>query len=161
MAIIIPDECKNTTAGALQQVKQTGHTTAGGGFMAKNLVVGLVQSTSGYTSKREPLGKFMSALEKAKDDIEATTDAVTASARRMVETAEEANQGLAASSRKMRESTEKLAAQMTKFSTIFVNARFDEQAKALQSLADAMERLAALEDSGRLSRVMDAVKGQK
>ena len=159
MAIIYPEHCRGTTAGALRQVKQQGFTTAGteGGLFSSEYVKGMQAIAVGFTRKTEPLGKFMSQLTEAKTQIEDVSAAVSAASRKMVEEAAAASESLTASSRKMREATEKLTAQMGKFHAAFANAKFDEQAKAAQSLADAMERLAELEEKGMLSKVIAAL----
>ena len=159
MAIIYPESCRGITAGALRQIKQTGYTTAGvdGGAFSKAYINGLVSDRTGYTRKNEPLGIFMSQLTEAKKDIDETTEAVNSSARKMVDGARQASESLTDCSRKMRESTDKLTAQMQKFHSAFSSAKFDEQAKAAQSLADAMERLALLEEKGLLSKVIAAL----
>ena len=161
MAIIFPASCKGITSGAMRQLKQQGYTTASkdGGAFSENLVNGLTTSLRHYTRHNEPLGIFMNQLTEAKKDIDATTDAVSASSRRMVESAERASSDMVDSSRKMRDATDKLSAQMQKFHAIFSNSKFDEQAKAAASLADSMERLAALEQNGLLSKVIQALKG--
>lgn len=159
MAIIYPENCRGTTAGALRQVKQQGFTTAGtdGGLFSVEYVKGMQALSTGFTRKTEPLGKFMSQLTEAKNQIEDVSAAVSAASRKMVDEASSASEMLTASSRKMREATDKLTAQMSKFHVAFANAKFDEQAKAAQSLADSMERLAALEEKGLLSKVMAAL----
>lgn len=46
---------------------------------------------------------------------------------------------------------------MQKFNNIFASAKFSEQAQAATSLADALERLAKLEERGLLEKVMTAL----
>jgi hypothetical protein len=157
MAIKYPASCLGATPGAWRQLRQSGQTTACGGlFLGKSVSLMSIE-TSGYTRKNEPLGILMTTLSNAKDDIEATSEAILKSARAMVDAAEMANKGMVDSSRKMRDSTEKLTAQMQKFHTVFASTKFEEQAKAAQSLADALERLAALEERGLLSKVMHSL----
>ncbi len=159
MAIILPAHCKGVTAGALKQIKQQGFTTAGNSSCAfsKSYLDGLIANQKGYTRHSEPLGIYMSQLNEAQKTIELTTDAVAASARKMVEEAKAASDKLTDSSRKMRDATDKLNAQMQKFHSIFSGAKFDEQAKSAQSLADALERLAVLEEKGLLSKIMQSM----
>ena len=141
MAIILPEACRGLSAGVMRQIKEQGYSTNtvdGGVFSTayvKNLIV---TGNSSYLRKNEPLGKFMTALEQAQKDIEGTTAAVSASARIMVNESEVANAKLTEASRKMRDATEKLGAQMQKFNAIFTGAHFAEQSKAAQSLADAI-----------------------
>ena len=160
MAIKIPAHCREMTAGALRQVKETGHTTAGkdGGFWDVRTVSNNMANVRGYTAKTEPLGMYMTQLDEAQKTINSTADSVSESARRMVKTAEDASLSLVESSRKMRDATEKLSAQMQKFNSIFSSAKFAEQAEAATKLADALERLAALERTGALQKMMAAMK---
>jgi methyl-accepting chemotaxis protein len=143
----------------MRQIKQQGWTTAGrdGGAFSTDFIRNKTVSLHGYTRRNEPLGIFMNQLTEAKKDIDATSEAVSASARKMVDAAKQASADMTEASRKMRDATEKLTAQMQKFHSAFANTKFDEQAKAAASLADAMERLAALEDKGLLSKVMAAL----
>ena len=159
MAIIYPPSCRGMTSGAMRQVKQQGFTTAGrdGGAFSAKFVKAQIANRTGYTRHNEPLGIYMSQLEEARKDIEATTDAVSASTRKMVEAARTASADMTEASRKMRDATERLVAQMGKFHSTFASSKFDEQAKAAASLADAMERLAALEEKGMLSKVIAAL----
>ena len=159
MAIILPAHCKGISAGALVQIKQSGYTTAGTGTgrFSVHLINSMIANPTRYAKKTEPLGIYMSQLAEAQKTIELTTDAVSASARKMVEEAKVASEKLADSSRKMRDATDKLNAQMQKFHSIFSGAKFDEQAKSAQSLADALERLAVLEEKGLLSKIMQSM----
>ena len=160
MAIKIPAHCRGITAGALRHVKETGHTTAGkdGGFWDVRTVSNNMANVKGYTGKTEPLGMYMTQLDEAQKTLNSTAEAVSESARRMVKTAEDASLSLVESSRKMRDATEKLSAQMQKFNSIFSSAKFAEQAEAATKLADALERLSALERTGALQKMMAAMK---
>lgn len=160
MAIKIPAHCRGITAGALRHIKETGYTTAGkdGGFWDVRTVSNNMANVRGYTAKTEPLGMYMTQLDEAQKTINSTADSVSESARRMVKTAEDASLSLVESSRKMRDATEKLSAQMQKFNSIFSSAKFAEQAEAATKLADALERLAALERTGALQKMMAAMK---
>jgi len=100
----------------------------------------------------------MRNIEDARNDLEKTSAAVLEAGRRLSAASGETAAQIADASRKMREATDKLSAQMQKFYSIFANSKFDEQARAAQSLADAMERLAALESKGVLSKVMAALQ---
>lgn len=159
MAIIFPESCRGITAGALRQIKQQGFTTAGkdGGACSKDYVQGLIFSQTGFTRKNEPLGIFMSQLTEATKTINETTEAISASSRKMVNEATTASAALTDASRKMRDATDKLTAQMQKFHTVFSNSKFDDQARAAQSLADALDRLAKLEEKGMLTKVIAAL----
>ncbi len=160
MPIIYPESCRGMTTGSLNQVKRDGYAVSAGkqgGAFSVQYVKERIADLAGYTRKNEPLGIFMSQLSEARKDIECTTDAVSASARKMVNEAEGASASMTDASRKMREATDKLNAQMQKFHATFSNAKFDEQAKAAQSLADALERLAKLEEKGMLSKVIAAL----
>lgn len=99
----------------------------------------------------------MSQLAEASKTIHETADAVSAATRKMVNEAATSSASLTDASRKMRDATDKLTAQMQKFHVAFSNSKFDEQAKAAQSLADALERLAKLEEKGMLTKVMAAL----
>ena len=164
MAIIYPSSCRNITSGALRQIKQQGYSTNtqdGGVFSTAFIRSMQAHGTNIFAKPNEPLGIFMTALEQAQKDIEGTSTAISATSRQMVHNAETATSQLTESSRKMRDATDKLTTQMQKFNSIFTNAHFAEQSKAAQSLADAMERLAVLQEKGLLANVMDALKNTR
>ena len=66
MAIIFPANTKGMTAGAMRQIKQQGYTTASGGWHDFNHLTSMAADGGIYLNEREPLGRFMSALEKTK-----------------------------------------------------------------------------------------------
>lgn len=99
----------------------------------------------------------MTALEQAQADMANTTDAISVTSRKMVQAAESANSALTDASRKMRDGTDKLGAAMLKFTGIFGSSDFANQAAAAASLAESLERLAALEERGMLTKVLAAL----
>ena len=110
-----------------------------------------------YLNEREPLGKYMSALEKTKEDADALTDALLKSTTTMVEQAREAYKQLNDVNGKMRDGAEKLGLAIEKFNKVAGNTNFAETAKQAESLVNSLERLAALEASGVLDKVMKAM----
>ena len=157
MAIIYPSNTKGMTAGAMRQIKQNGHTTAAGGWHSMHNVHNLAAEASLYLNEREPLGKYMSVLEKTKEDAEALTDALLKSTTAMVEQARESYKQLNDVNGKMRDGAEKLGLAIDKFNKIAGNASFAETARQAESLVNSLERLAELEKSGMLDRVMKAM----
>lgn len=110
-----------------------------------------------YTGPNEPLGKFMHTLEQTKNAAEAMSDALLKSTAAMVDQAREAHKQMQDINGKLRDGTEKLGLAIDKFNKIAHNADFVEKVKQAQSLVDSLERLAALEASGTLDRVMRAM----
>ena len=145
------------TAGAMRQIKQQGHTTAAGGWHTMHNVHNLAADAAIYLNEREPLGKYMSALEKTKEDADALTDALLKSTTTMVEQAREAYKQLNDVNGKMRDGAEKLGLAIEKFNKVAGNTNFAETAKQAESLVNSLERLAALEASGVLDKVMKAM----
>jgi hypothetical protein len=157
MAIIFPSITKGMTAGGLREIQRTGHTTAGGGaFTVKYLNI-LALQTSAYLDDIEPLGKYMNALEKARDDTESMTTALLKNTNAMVDQAREAQKQLNDVNGKMRDGAEKLGIAIEKFNKIAGNTNFAETAKQAESLVLSLERLAVLEANGMLDRVMKAM----
>lgn len=157
MAIIFPANTRGMTAGAMRQIKQQGHTTAAGGWHTMHNVHNLAADAAIYLNEREPLGKYMSALEKTKEDADALTDALLKSTTTMVEQAREAYKQLNDVNGKMRDGAEKLGLAIEKFNKVAGNTNFAETAKQAESLVNSLERLAALEASGVLDKVMKAM----
>jgi len=157
MAIIFPANTKGMTAGAMRQIKQQGYTTAAGGWHTMDRVYGLANDVGIYLDEREPLGKFMTVLEKSAEDAKELTQALMKHTFAMVEQAKESNKQLNDVNGKMRDGAEKLALAIEKFNKVAGNTNFAETAKQAESLVNSLERLAALEASGMLEKVMKAM----
>ena len=145
------------TAGAMRQIKQQGYTTAAGGWHTMDRVYGLANDVGIYLDEREPLGKFMTVLEKSAEDAKELTQALMKHTFAMVEQAKESNKQLNDVNGKMRDGAEKLALAIEKFNKVAGNTNFAETAKQAESLVNSLERLAALEASGMLEKVMKAM----
>lgn len=157
MAIIFPANTKGMTAGAMRQIKQQGYTTAAGGWHTMDQVYGLANDVGIYLDEREPLGKFMTVLEKSAEDAKELTQALMKHTFAMVEQAKESNKQLNDVNGKMRDGAEKLALAIERFNKVAGNTNFAETAKQAESLVNSLERLAALEASGMLEKVMKAM----
>lgn len=157
MAIIFPANTKGMTAGAMRQIKQQGYTTAAGGWHTMDRVYGLANDVGIYLDEREPLGKFMTVLEKSAEDAKELTQALMKHTFAMVEQAKESNKQLNDVNGKMRDGAEKLALAIERFNKVAGNTNFAETAKQAESLVNSLERLAALEASGMLEKVMKAM----
>lgn len=157
MAIIFPSTTKGMTAGAMRQIKQQGYTTAAGGWHSLNHVYNLATEVSLYLKETEPLGKYMSVLEKTKEDAENLTEALVKSTVAMVDQAKEAHKQMQDINGKLRDGAEKLGLAIEKFNKVAGNTNFAETAKQAESLVSSLERLAALEASGVLDKVMKAM----
>ena len=145
------------TAGAMRQIKQQGYTTAAGGWHTMDRVYGLANDVGIYLDEREPLGKFMTVLEKSAEDAKELTQALMKHTFAMVEQAKESNKQLNDVNGKMRDGAEKLALAIERFNKVAGNTNFAETAKQAESLVNSLERLAALEASGMLEKVMKAM----
>jgi hypothetical protein len=157
MAIIFPANTRGMTAGAMRQIKQQGYTTAAGGWHTMDRVYELANEVSIYLDEREPLGKYMTVLEKAAEDAKAMTEALMKSTYAMVEQAKESNKQLNDVNGKMRDGAEKLGLAIERFNKVAGNTNFAETAKQAESLVNSLERLAVLEASGVLDKVMKAM----
>lgn len=157
MAIIFPASTKGMTAGAMRQIKQQGYTTAAGGWHTIDSVYNMATEANVYLNQNEPLGRFMSVLEQTAEDAKLLTEALIKSTHAMVEQAKESNKQLNDVNGKMRDGAEKLALAIEKFNKVAGNTNFAETAKQAESLVNSLERLAALEASGMLEKVMKAM----
>jgi ABC-type transporter Mla subunit MlaD len=157
MAIKFPAHLQGVTAGALRQAQQQGSTTASGGLMTTEQMIALATDTKAYLDKREPLGNYMNALEKATEDSKAMTEALLTNVNAMVNQAKESQKQLNDINGKLRDGADKLALAIEKFGKIAGNANFAETAKQAESLVDSLERLAKLEESGVLDKVIKAM----
>jgi ABC-type transporter Mla subunit MlaD len=157
MAIIFPANTKGMTAGAMRQIKHQGHTSAAGGWHSKDKIYELAADTGIYLDQREPLGKYMTALEKAKEDAKEMTEALLKNTRTMVEQAKESHKQMSDINGKLRDGAEKLGLAIEKFNKVAGNTNFADTAKQAESLVNSLERLAALESSGVLDKVMKAM----
>jgi ABC-type transporter Mla subunit MlaD len=157
VAIIYPAHLKNMTAGAWRQVKQQGSTTASGGWHSMDRIHKVATDTSLYLQPNEPLGEYMTALKAAIEDSKEMTEALLKNTNSMVEQARETNKQLNDVSGKMRDGAEKLGSAIEKFNKIAGNTNFAETARQAESLVNSLERLAVLEASGTLDKVMKAM----
>jgi hypothetical protein len=157
MAIIFPANTKGMTTGAMRQIKQRGSTTAAGGWHSVDTLRKLAADTGTYLNQREPLGKYMTALAQAKDDAKEMTEALIKNTHAMVEQAKETHKQMSDINGKLRDGAEKLGLAIEKFNKVAGNTNFAETAKQAESLVTSLERLAALESSGVLDKVMKAM----
>jgi methyl-accepting chemotaxis protein len=157
MTIIYPAHLKNMTAGAWRQIKQQGSTTAAGGWHSMDSLHRVAADTTLYFEPNEPLGKYMTALKEAIEDSQAMTEALLKNTKAMVEQAKETNKQLNDLNGKMRDGAEKLSSAIEKFSKVASNTNFAETAKQAESLVNSLERLAVLEASGTLDKVIKAM----
>ena len=157
MAIIFPANTRGMTAGAMRQIKQHGHTTASGGWHSLDRVYGLAADSSVYLEETEPLGKYMTVLEKTNQDAKELTQALLKSTNAMVEQARESYKQMNDINGKLRDGAEKLGLALDKFNKVAGNTNFAETAKQAESLVCSLERLGALEASGVLDKVMKAM----
>lgn len=157
MPIIFPSNTKGVTAGMLRQIKQQGYTAADGGVFDAAVMTSIAVNVSSYLEPIEPLGKCMSALEKAREDAAEMTAALIKNTNAMVEQARETHKQLTDINGKLRDGAEKLGGALEKFNKIAGNSNFAETTKQAESLVTSLERLAALEASGMLDKVMKAM----
>ena len=163
MAIIFPEHCrgKGITTGTLQQLKMTG-ASASGGIFSTEYVKHLTQAGhSNYLSNREPLGKYMTALEQANNDAAEMSSALQKQVLMMVSLAEESNKKLADLTGKMRHGSETFGVAIAKMSSIAGNAKFAEITANAESLVNSLERVAELQKSGLLDSVIKAMTAAK
>jgi hypothetical protein len=99
----------------------------------------------------------MTVLEQTEKDAKSMTEALIKSTHAMVEQAKESNKQLNDVNGKMRDGAEKLALAIEKFNKVAGNTNFAETAKQAESLVNSLERLAVLEASGVLDKVMKAM----
>jgi soluble cytochrome b562 len=161
MPIIFPANCRGTTAGALQQLKQQGYTTASGGLFSKKLLDDI--TTNGgktFFEPIEPAGIFMSKLDQVQDQIKDTTDAIQKASHTLVETARDANKSMTDVSGKMRDGADKLAFAIDKMMKVTGRGDFAHVVALTESLVDSLERLAELEQKGLLEKVMQAMQAR-
>jgi methyl-accepting chemotaxis protein len=157
VAIIYPTHLKGLTAGAWRQIKQQGLTTASGGWHSMDKLHEVATDTAIYLQPNEPLGEYMTALKTAVDESQAMTEVLLKNTNAMVDQARETNKRLNDVSGKMRDGAEKLNSAIEKFNKVAGNASFAETAKHAESLVNSLERLAVLEASGTLEKVMKAM----
>lgn len=117
----------------------------------------LATSTTIYLEPREPLGQYMTALAQAKEDAKEMTEALLKNTNAMVEQARESHKQMSDINGKLRDGAEKLGLAIEKFNKVAGNTNFAETAKQAESLVNSLERLAALEASGVLDKVMKAM----
>lgn len=90
-------------------------------------------------------------------EITEVADAVSAAVKQMVAATNDANKQMTESTAKMRDNSEKLGAAITKLAKIAGDKNFAATAATAESLVNSLERLAELEKTGMLDKVMKAM----
>lgn len=101
---------------------------------------------------REAMDVIRAAIAKAEG-----ADAVSAAVKQMVAATNDANKQMTESTAKMRDNSEKLGAAITKLAKIAGDKNFAATAATAESLVNSLERLAELEKTGMLDKVMKAM----
>lgn len=162
MSVIYPAHCRGTTAGNLRQLKQHHYSVGSNPLFDRDYIFRTFfssKSCADYFDKREPCGEFMEALERTKHLIEDNTEAVRKSAHRLVDMAREANKDMADVTGKMRDGMDKLSAAIVKMQKSINTQDLEKTVKLTDTLASALERLAALEERGLLDKIMRSMRG--
>lgn len=120
-------------------------------------LTGLALNQNIFLQPNEPLGKYMTTLKAAAEDATEMTEVLFSNTRAMVEQAKVTTKQLNDLSGKMRDGAEKLNSAIDKFNKVAGNDNFAETARHAESLVQSLERLAALEASGTLEKVMKAM----
>ena len=158
MEIIMPAHLRNVTGGQLKEIAREGYSQSGV-FSEENLMnyVRTDAYASDLTNKYEGLGKFMSTLEKTKKEMDESTEAVRMASHHLVNTCKQATDNMIDVGRKMRDNTEKVGVALQKFTNIAASANLSKVADDAARLADSLERLAALESTGQLQKLIAAM----
>jgi ABC-type transporter Mla subunit MlaD len=124
------------------------------GFVRGQIATTTLES---YARKNEPLGKFMTAISDTEKTIKETSEAMQKQVHAMVSAAEAANIKMTEISRKLRDTTDKFGSALAKFSVVSNDTQFAERVKNAESLVSSLERLAQLQSSGMLEKVISAM----
>lgn len=109
----------------------------------------------------EKLGKYMSHTDEITKQLSDTTNAIALQLRTLNQAAAEGTKEMLIISGKMRDSTQKFSEAMTRFTAVASSTKFAETAKVAESLVSSLERLAVLQESGKLDKVLAALNGTK
>ena len=158
MAIIFPAHLRNVTGGQLREIAREGYSQSGL-FKQTNLenFVRTDRYLSDLTSKNEPIGVFMTTLDQNRKELEESTEAIRQASIQLVAICKQANDGMVESGRKMRDNTEKVGVALQKFAQISNSSNLSKIADDAARLADSMERLASLEATGQLQKLIAAM----
>jgi methyl-accepting chemotaxis protein len=157
MAVTYPAHLRGMTAGAFRQVKQQGGTTASGGWHSMDNLKRVALDANTFLQPNEPLGKYMTTLKATAEEATEMTEVLFSNTRAMVDQAKVTSKQLNELSGKMRDGAEKLNSAIEKFNKVVGDTNFAETAKHAESLVNSLERLAVLEASGTLEKVMKAM----
>ena len=160
MTIHIPQSCKGLSPGAMRLLRETGHAS---GLIAPSLIETMVQDVrmSDLTKPTETLGKYMTQVNDLSTQLSDTTNAISLQLRTLSKASSDGTKEMLLLSGKMRDSTQKFSEVMTRFTTIAGNSKFAETAKVAESLVNSLERLAVLQESGKLDKVLAALNSTK
>jgi hypothetical protein len=149
---------KQITAGALRQIKATGYTNSCGEYWSQKFFLSaLTNNLEIYFHKTESAGAYMDALEKNKEIIDKSTQALLDSCGALVVQAKESNKQLAGATGKIRANIEYLSVAIEKLAKVSKDTDLANTAALMLSLVDSLERLAVLEQKGVLGKIMQSM----
>ena len=158
MAVMLPSNIKNVTGGHLREIARNGYSEHG--IFTENYVNNFLRSDQymkSFSLKNEPWGKVMISLENNREELEKSTEALRQASFKIVDVCKETNEGLIDAGRKMRDNTEKVGNAIQKFSGIANATNLAKIADDAARLADSLERLSKLEESGQLQKLIAAM----
>ena len=112
-----------------------------------------------YYAKKEPGGRVVSKMKECTEEMERAQEALTKSIQSFVSAANSSEKELKSVSGKIRDGNDKLSASIQKFMASVNGSDFGKTVENARSLVDSLERLAALQDSGKLDKVFRAING--
>jgi len=144
----------------MRQLRETGYTS---GLLAAPLIENMVQDVrmSDLMKPSEKLGKYMAHTDEITKQLSDTTNAISLQLRTLNQAAAEGTKEMLIIAGKMRDSTQKFSEAMTRFTAVASSTKFAETAKVAESLVSSLERLAVLQESGKLDKVLAALNGTK
>lgn len=114
-----------------------------------------------FYSRLEPGGLVVSEMERRTKEMDDAREALCSSIHQFVEKAKSAEKDLKSVSGKIRDANDKLSASIMKFMGTTNSADFGKTVQQAVTLVDALERLAALQDSGKLANVISAMNSKE
>ena len=162
MTIHIPQACRGLSAGAMRQLRESGRSSTHG-VVTSSCAEAMVQGIriSDLMKPSEKLGKYMAHTDEITKQLSDTTNAIALQLRTLNQAAAEGTKEMLIISGKMRDSTQKFSEVMTRFTAVASSTKFAETAKVAESLVSSLERLAVLQESGKLDKVLAALNGTK
>lgn len=111
-----------------------------------------------YFQQNTSIRNSLDSLGKASNTLEKAQDFFYEKLKSLVKSTEELDFAVKKSTSKAKDASQKMADELKKLDQSINVDRLERQVQLLERVADAMERLNSLQQTGRLNKILEAIK---